>query len=72
MIGTSRACGILVRPPVAQWIRATDFGSVGRGFESLRAGHTSTHETGPPGDPEGLVYRADTPVHTPISFPPRG
>src|SRR5688572_20957873 len=26
------------RPPVAQWIRATDFGSVGRGFESLRAG----------------------------------
>ena len=25
-------------PPVAQWIRATDFGSVGRGFESLRAG----------------------------------
>ena len=29
------------RPPVAQWIRATDFGSVGRGFESLRAGQTS-------------------------------
>ena len=29
------------RPPVAQWIRATDFGSVGRGFESLRAGHAS-------------------------------
>ena len=28
-------------PPVAQWIRATDFGSVGRGFESLRAGHRS-------------------------------
>ena len=30
-------------PPVAQWIRATDFGSVGRGFESLRAGHHKTH-----------------------------
>ena len=29
------------RPPVAQWIRATDFGSVGRGFESLRAGHSA-------------------------------
>src|SRR5687768_11036491 len=29
------------RPPVAQWIRATDFGSVGRGFESLRAGQIS-------------------------------
>ena len=25
--------------PVAQWIRATDFGSVGRGFESLQARH---------------------------------
>jgi hypothetical protein len=33
------------RPPVAQWIRATDFGSVGRGFESLRAGHDFTHES---------------------------
>ena len=30
-------------PPVAQWIRATDFGSVGRGFESLRAGHLLLH-----------------------------
>jgi DNA-binding PadR family transcriptional regulator len=28
----------MAAPPVAQWIRATDFGSVGRGFESLRAG----------------------------------
>lgn len=38
------------RPPVAQWIRATDFGSVGRGFESLRAGHTrigATHAVTP-------------------------
>ena len=41
----SEACGgpprravSSARPPVAQWIRATDFGSVGRGFESLRAG----------------------------------
>ncbi len=34
---------VIIRPcpPVAQWIRATDFGSVGRGFESLRAGHRS-------------------------------
>lgn len=43
------------RPPVAQWIRATDFGSVGRGFESLRAGHRSTHGTGPRRTPSGLL-----------------
>jgi hypothetical protein len=43
-------------PPVAQWIRATDFGSVGRGFESLRAGHEfeeqeclRSHPVGPSG-----------------------
>jgi hypothetical protein len=29
------------RAPVAQWIRAADFGSAGRGFESLRARHTT-------------------------------
>ena len=28
-----------VRAPVAQWIRASDFGSEGRGFESLQARH---------------------------------
>ena len=33
------------RPPVAQWIRATDFGSVGRGFESLRAGQIPRTKT---------------------------
>ena len=27
--------------PVAQWIRASDFGSEGRGFESLRARHSA-------------------------------
>ncbi len=38
--GPDRRRGIIRgHPPVAQWIRATDFGSVGRGFESLRAGH---------------------------------
>ena len=28
--------------PVAQWIRASDFESEGRGFESLRARHASS------------------------------
>ncbi len=28
------------RAPVAQWIRASDFGSEGRGFESLQARHS--------------------------------
>ncbi len=39
-------------PPVAQWIRATDFGSVGRGFESLRAGHNLSVKR-PPDDVRG-------------------
>src|SRR5205823_1662383 len=36
----SVSCATLpARAPVAQWIRASDFGSEGRGFESLRARH---------------------------------
>ena len=31
--------------PVAQWIRAADFGSAGRGFESLRARQPPPHPT---------------------------
>ena len=53
-------------PPVAQWIRATDFGSVGRGFESLRAGHQSTHETAPGGFPRAVLIRA-VPHAVPLS-----
>ena len=48
-------------PPVAQWIRATDFGSVGRGFESLRAGHVPARRDGvvtrnAPGNDEARHY----------------
>jgi hypothetical protein len=35
-------CQSGMRAPVAQRIRAADFGSVGRGFESLRACQKST------------------------------
>src|SRR5262245_48514805 len=43
--GIKRWRGIIRgRPPVAQWIRATALGSVGRGFESLRAGQDFAHD----------------------------
>ncbi len=66
-------------PPVAQWIRATDFGSVGRGFESLRAGHMQSVKR-PPGMPEGrfdsgctTMVRRPRPVFAgaPLEWQPR-
>ena len=45
------------RPPVAQWIRATDFGSVGRGFESLRAGQINRRPNDPTSGPCPSVRR---------------
>ena len=38
----------LLFAPVAQWIRASDFGSEGRGFESLRARHPLLYLGGNP------------------------
>jgi hypothetical protein len=50
-VAAESGCNLSVLAPVAQWIRAPDYGSGGRGFESLRAyslaAAKATLDTGP-------------------------
>ena len=64
-----RVCDDPGRPPVAQWIRATDFGSVGRGFESPPGGPTEMSVRRPPDFPLEVVPIRPVPPVVPLQAP---